>query len=235
MIRKFFKLDPRTKFILVIMTALVVLSRLGGEELYVFQMILTVIPYVLLLAEQEYSYCVKSLIGMAISYCILLIPRVCDNMMIGATAIVVGGIFSRMIPTITIGYYVIKTTKVSEFVAGMEKMHVSEKIIIPMTVVFRFLPTIKEELQSIGDAMDMRGIGFGGNKASEMLEYRMIPMLISSVRIGEDLSAAAITRGLASGTKRTNICKIGFGFLDYTLFVLFLVIIVRFVMSLIGV
>ena len=55
MIRKLFKLDPRTKFILVIMTALVVLSRLGGEELYVFQIILTIVPYVLLIAEREYS------------------------------------------------------------------------------------------------------------------------------------------------------------------------------------
>lgn len=235
MIRRIFKLDPRTKFILVIMTALVVLSRLGGEELYVFQLILTLIPYILLLAEKEFSYCIKSLIGLAISYCILLIPTVCDNMMVGTMAIVVGGIFSRMIPTVTIGYYVIKTTKVSEFVAGMEKMHISEKVIIPMTVVFRFLPTVKEEFQSIGDAMDMRGINFGGNKAFEMFEYRMIPMLISAVRIGEDLSAAAITRGLASGSKRTNICKIGFGLLDYAFFVFFLVIIVRFIMSLIGV
>ena len=231
MIRKFFKLDPRTKFILVIMTALVVLSRLGGENLHVFQMILTVTPYVLLIAEKEYSYCVKSLIGLVISWCVLLIPRVCSNMAFGAIAIVVGGVFSRMIPTITVGYYVIKTTKVSEFVAGMEKMHVSEKVIIPMTVVFRFLPTVKEEFRAIGDAMDMRGISLGGNKASEMLEYRMIPMLISSVRIGEDLSAAAITRGLASGTKRTNICKIGFGFLDYALFVIFLAIIVKFVLG----
>ena len=58
--RKFFKLDPRTKLFLIIITALVVLSRLGGEELYVFQIILIVVPYVLLLAEKEYSYCLKS-------------------------------------------------------------------------------------------------------------------------------------------------------------------------------
>ena len=50
--RKFFKLDPRTKLFLIIITALVVLSRLGGEELYVFQIILTVVPYILLLAEK---------------------------------------------------------------------------------------------------------------------------------------------------------------------------------------
>ena len=53
--RKFFKLDPRTKLFLIIIAALVVLSRLGGEKLRVFQMILTVVPYILLWAEKEYS------------------------------------------------------------------------------------------------------------------------------------------------------------------------------------
>ena len=72
-------------------------------------------------------------------------------------------------------------------------------------------------------------------KASKVLEYKMIPMLICSVRIGEELSAAAITRGLASGNKRTNICKIGFGILDYVFFVFFAVGIARLIMSLVGV
>ena len=117
----------------------------------------------------------------------------------------------------------------------MEKLHVSEKIIIPLTVIFRFLPMLKEEFQSIDDAMRMRGICFGGKKASKVLEYKMIPMLICSVRIGEELSAAAITRGLASGNKRTNICKIGFGILDYVFFVFFAVGIARLIMSLVGV
>ena len=233
--RKFFKLDPRTKLFLIIIAALVVLSRLGGEKLRVFQMILTVVPYILLWAEKEYSYCLKSLIGLLISYCILYIPYVWDNMLVGTLAIVVGSIFSRMIPTVAIGYYVVKSTKISEFVAGMEKLHVSEKIIIPLTVIFRFLPMLKEEFQSIDDAMRMRGICFGGKKASKVLEYKMIPMLICSVRIGEELSAAAITRGLASGNKRTNICKIGFGILDYVFFVFFAVGIARLIMRLVGV
>ena len=94
---------------------------------------------------------------------------------------------------------------------------------------------LKEEFQSIDDAMRMRGICFGGKKTSKVLEYKKIPMLICSVRIGEELSAAAITRGLASGNKRTNICKIGFGILDYVFFVFFAVGIARLIMSLVGV
>ena len=38
------------------------------------------------------------------------------------------------------------------------------------------------------------------------------------MKIGQELSAASLTRGLGGPTKRTNICKIGFGFWDYFTF-----------------
>lgn len=43
-----------------------------------------------------------------------------------------------------------------------------------------------------------------------MLEYRLVPLIISIVKIGDELSAAALTRGLGAPGKRTDICNIGF-------------------------
>ena len=90
------------------------------------------------------------------------------------------------------------------------QLHLPEQIIIPMSVIFRFFPTVVEEYNAIGDAMKMRGIRFGGGKASAMLEYRLVPVIMCSVKIGEELNAAALTRGLGGPVKRTNICEIGF-------------------------
>ena len=104
--------------------------------------------------------------------------------------------------------------------AGMERMHMPSKITIPLSVVFRFAPTVLEEAASISDAMKMRGIRFGGKKSSKILEYRLIPMITCSVKIGEELSAAALTRGLGAPLKRTNICEIGFHFPDVIIFIL---------------
>ena len=56
----------------------------------------------------------------------------------------------------------ISSTSVSEFIGAMERMHITEKIVIPMSVIFRFFPTISEEYQAIRDAMKMRNIRFGG-------------------------------------------------------------------------
>lgn len=77
-----------------------------------------------------------------------------------------------------------------------------------------------EEWRAIGDAMKMRGVGWGGKKAGAILEYRLVPMLMCSVKIGEELSAASLTRGLGGPVKRTNICKIGLHIQDIALLLL---------------
>ena len=117
----------------------------------------------------------------------------------------------------------IETTTVSEFNAAMHKMHVTDKITILMSVMFRFFPTIADEFSSINDAMRMRDIQFGGKNVAKMVEYRLIPLMVCSARIGEELNAAAITRGLGGDVRRTNVCQIGFHIQDYLLILLCLI------------
>jgi energy-coupling factor transport system permease protein len=103
----------------------------------------------------------------------------------------------------------------------MQKMHIPDGITISLAVVMRFFPTIKEEYASIRDAMKMRGIMLGGGNAVRMIEYRMIPLLFSCVNIGDELSAAAITRGLGGKVKRTSVETLKMGPADYLLAALF--------------
>ena len=71
-------------------------------------------------------------------------------------------IMTRFAPGIMTGAYLISSTSVSEVYQcnGADACH--RKIIIPLSVIFRFFPTIKEEYQAIRDAMKMRNIRFGG-------------------------------------------------------------------------
>ncbi len=82
-----------------------------------------------------------------------------------------------------------------------------------ISVLFRFFPTIIEEYGHVKDAMVMREVGSIRNPM-KMLEYRMVPFLTSIVSIGNDLAASALTRGLNSPVKRTNVCPIGFTWRD---------------------
>lgn len=66
----------------------------------------------------------------------------------------------------------------------------------------------------------MRGIRFGGRNPFLMIEYRLVPLMVSVVKIGDELSAAALTRGLGAPAKRTNVCEIGFHVQDMLAIVL---------------
>ena len=67
-------------------------------------------------------------------------------------AVAVVGILLRFTPSVVMGYFVVTTTTVSEFVAAMERLHLPQQITIPMSVMFRFFPTVAEEWSAIGDA-----------------------------------------------------------------------------------
>lgn len=91
-----------------------------------------------------------------------------------------------------------------------------KEVTIPLTVMFRFFPTVFQESEAISDAMKCVGLNLEG-KIFKILEYKLIPMITCSVKIGEELSAAAITRGLGAPVKRTNICQLKFNFADVVL------------------
>jgi energy-coupling factor transport system permease protein len=74
------------------------------------------------------------------------------------------GLLARFMPGLMMGYFLVSTTTVSDFMSAMRKMHVTEKLVIPLSVMFRFFPTVREEYGAIGDAMRMRGVSLAGGK-----------------------------------------------------------------------
>ena len=210
-------LDPRTK--LAVLTTIAVFI-LGGSYEGVMQyyiIVLAAIPLLLLLSAGKWKGAVLYLLIFGGSLCLELFGLSYLTGVANFIAVAIVGLFLRFTPGIVMGYFVVTTTTVSEFVAAMERLHLPQQITIPMSVMFRFFPTVAEEWSAIGNAMRMRGIRFGGGKSSSILEYRMVPRMICSVKIGEELSAAALTRGLGGPVKRTNICKIGFRAQDIVL------------------
>lgn len=212
-------LDPRTKIFLAITVSTIMVS--GGTEgiMNIVRPCLAAFPILLLLLSKKWTMAVKFTVTYFILFTleIVLLPLLRGNLNFLVGAMI--GIYTHMLPGFVMGYYLISTTKVSEFVASMEKIHIPQSIVIPISVVFRFFPTLKEEYAAICDAMKMRQITMLKSPI-KMLEYRIVPLMIEASKIGEELSAAALTRGLGAPVKRTNICELGFGILDMVLIVL---------------
>ena len=113
----------------------------------------------------------------------------------------------RLFPCAMLGGVIIGTTRVNEFMAAMNRLHISKKIVIPIAIMFRYFPMIKEEWNAIKDAMKMRGIspsiiGFIKHPAI-IIECIYVPILMSASKISDELTTAAITRGIENPKRRT--------------------------------
>lgn len=212
-------LDPRTKLLLLAFVSVFVLGNAGGDAAAEFRVALNYLPLLLLFGAKRWGAVLFAVIFYTLSYLLSIYVMPHCSGFLNFLLLAMCGIVLRFLPGILTGMFVVSTTTVSEFVAAMERMHVSQKITIPLAVMFRFFPTVVEEAGSINKAMSMRDIKFGGTKALQMMEYRLIPMMTCSVKIGQELSAASLTRGLGGPNKRTNICKIGFGWCDVITFI----------------
>ncbi|MCR4640615.1 MAG: energy-coupling factor transporter transmembrane protein EcfT [Lachnospiraceae bacterium] len=215
-------LDPRTKLLLLFTSSVFVVGNAGEKWMYVFYWILVFLPVFLLLVEKEWK---AGIIAIAIYVGSFYAQKSLqhDLSFWESTIALMLYIITKILPTAILARYIVKTTKVSEFLTAMNRLRVSDKLTIPVSVIFRFFPTVVEESRSINDAMRMRGIEMGAGKSTEAVEYRIVPLIASCSIIGEELSAAAMTRGLDVGKKRSCIWNIRFGFFDIFIIALCLI------------
>ncbi|MDR0500613.1 MAG: energy-coupling factor transporter transmembrane protein EcfT [Coriobacteriales bacterium] len=223
------RLDPRTKLLMLVVISVVLTTGGYGQMMTLARPLLAVMPIVLLACSRRYSAAVICSLTFALAYFAEIFLLQFVGGLLNFILLACVGILVRFMPCIVMAYFLVSTTTVSDFMAAMRKMHVSEKIAIPLSVMFRFFPTVRDEYAAIGDAMRMRGISFAGGKPLKMLEYRVVPMMMCSLKIGEELSCAALTRGLGAPIKRTNINNIGFHAQDYVSILLCAISIVAYV------
>ena len=212
------RLDPRTKLFMVFVVSLIVMMSATTPFLWAIRLSITLIPIILMILEKKYSSALKFLLAYA-SALVLTFYFLSEQSEGLIASLLIGycGIVVQFMPALITAWYVIRTTKIGEFMSCMQKMHIPDGIAVSLAVVMRFFPTIKEEYSSINDAMRMRGVMLGGGNVLRMFEFRMIPLLFSCVNIGEELSAAAITRGLGGETKRSSLIELKLGLADYLL------------------
>ncbi len=220
------KIDPRTKIILMI---------LGNVAIFLafsIQIKISLIIFYLIFGFLCGAY--KSPIKISLGYfCLILVEYLGGKYLSGTLAlmIITFSQFVKMIlPCALLASIMISTTKVSEFMGALNKMRVSKKVIIPLTVMIRYFPVVFEDWKNIKDSMRMRDVsptflGFLKNP-SDTIECIYVPMLMSASKVSDELSAAAITRGIENPNPRTCMVKMKMKFCDYLSISLMVIVIV---------
>lgn len=220
------KIDPRTKIILMI---------LGNVAIFLafsIQIKISLIIFYLIFGFLCGAY--KSPIKISLGYFGLILVEYLGGKYLSGTLALMIITFSQFIkmilPCALLASIMISTTKVSEFMGALNKMKVSKKVIIPLTVMIRYFPVVFEDWKNIKDSMRMRDVsptflGFLKNP-SDTIECIYVPMLMSASKVSDELSAAAITRGIENPNPRTCMVKMKMRFYDYLSISLMVIVIV---------
>ena len=124
------------------------------------------------------------------------------------------------------GILLIQTTQVSDLMSGLYRLNLPKQIVIPLAVTLRYIPAINEEWHNINDAMRIRSFHAPGHniikRVQKKIECYYVPLLVSASQIAEELSAAAVTRGIENPAPRTILHRTKFRLLDWGIF-LFLI------------
>lgn len=98
--------------------------------------------------------------------------------------------------------------------AALIHLHAPGWIYVPLMVVIRFFPMAARDLRAIVEAMSLRGLTVGPLAALRhplrLGEYIVIPFLACAARVADELSAAAIIKGLGASQRRTSMVRLRF-------------------------
>ena len=185
------QLDPRTKILLLLVANILLFFGSSSDITYIY---MAVLAMVLLL-----SGCYKSLLAFGV---------------IGTLFISINywifPIAPKMFPCLMSGALLISTTSLHDVVLAMRKCHFPQKLIITLSVTIRYFPAIFEEIKHIHNAMKLRTIPF-----SEKIECFVVPFMMAASTTVEELSAAAVTRGIENPAPKTSITQLKFHLVDY--------------------
>ena len=224
--RVFFTVDPRTKlFLMIIISFIAITGNITGNSIYA-RLVILLIPSLLVVANKEIVkgtvFCLIIFLGW---YAEAFLIRG-ENQLYDILIFVPACIDTRFMPTVVMGYYFLNTTQVEELIEDLERLKCSRKITIPIAIMFRFLPTIKEESSYIDDAMRMRNISLRNalDRLITYIEYRMVPVLNSVIKIADELTIASVTKGLNITRPKTAIIQLRLKWYDVSILVLAVVL-----------
>ena len=204
-----FRMDPRAKLYLLLLANLMLFFHVSLAA----EAIMATLFLLLFFLSGCYAAGLRltAIYGVLLALDLWAVPRAENSPFLNVVALFSVGI-RMMLPCIITGAYAFSTTTAGELVCALRSMHVPESVIIPCAVVIRFFPTVGEDYRQIRAAMALRGIAEG--KAAlllhpaQSLEYILMPLLMNGNNVAQDLSVAALTKGIGLPGRHTSMIEL---------------------------
>ena len=208
-------LDPRAKLFLILIC---VLASMFAPSL-AYQFALVVLIAILGIFFGKWKYVIKAVCFYAV-ICVLTVWIMAEMTGTLRTMFIAFlGLFHKVYACGMLAGIVLSTTKVNEFLSAMNRVHAPKKLVIPLAVMLRYIPTIQEDWRYIKDAMRMRDVSpsLGGflSHPGMTVECIYVPLMMTASKAADELSIASVTRGIENPNPRTCLVQIKCGIADW--------------------
>ncbi|WDV46361.1 energy-coupling factor transporter transmembrane component T [Clostridiaceae bacterium M8S5] len=215
--------DIRVKFIVLILASIIT-STINNNLLFIGTIVLLGLY---LLIQRLGNTALKSIILMGI---INIMLSQSSNWPNGLNVIIVMMAFILKLIPLAMASKPLFMANPSEIIASFEKMHLPRGLFMTITFMLRFYPTVKFELAKIRNALKLRGI-LSIKKPLLSLEYLIVPLMIRSSKISDQLAAAAEVRGISNPNRHTSIRMLEVKRCDYVLCILAIIYTVSVILA----
>lgn len=225
------KIDFRTKIFLTNVIGIVAIEGSLGRRYYYLGILIAIFPYLLALFDRKWSLLIKGLLYTSVAVLgqglLLKLPQNFFTMILNLYV----GIIIKVLPGFMMGYYALVTTKMSDLVYSLQKISLPNFLIIPVSVMFRFFYSIKEDYMKINEAMYMHGLTMKNffKDPAKILEYKFVPLLMITSKTADDVAISAMTRGMRVDAERSSISDASLKLQDYVLMIFGIFIIILFI------
>ena len=205
--------DSRIKLLLILLTSALAFALGGGlTGLLLFGV-------VLLFCFAKWTFGKQS-IKFAIVYIVLLV--LAQVLPIHLSSVIT--FFLLRILTIALALNILfQTTEISELIAALQASHIPQAIVIPVAIILRFLPSLKQDVLYIKQGMKTRGVGLSFwrivSHPAQTYEGFLIPILMRLLMTATELSASAETRGISYPCEKTHYILVDFRLRDSILLI----------------
>lgn len=118
----------------------------------------------------------------------------------------------RAFEVFMVGTLMIADNSVHRITAALRKLHFPEAVLIPFATGLRYFPTLGQEIGYIRDAMRLRAI-----PVSKRVEAFFVPLMMSAATTADELSRAAVCRGIDNPAPRSDTEHLRLGAADWTI------------------
>lgn len=228
-----YRMDPRVQLISLLLIAFVAMTgQTSGNQIYP-RLALILIPAIALVYMRYVKTGLICIILLLLGWYIETFGFSNQHLILGSLAFILSNLITRFLPAAILGFILMRTTSVERMLCGLNLMKVPRIITIPMAVMLRFMPVFFQESQNIKQAMAMRGITtwYFYQHPIRYIELRLVPLFNQVVKLSNDLTMVAITRGLTTNNVRTSCIHLRIKGLDVAVLgvILLLVIIYYFI------